>query len=138
MIALRIVVERPPAGVDYGLQKGKGSAYVPVQVQRYTGADLVFEFEVERNAKGRLAGPFVQGPADGQFVYLDIGQCAGQLNTPLSRRLKVPLTGIAADFEGKLEARVAGTAKDGTPTCATVKPFSGWNAPACNPSTTMQ
>jgi hypothetical protein len=32
----------------------------------------------------------------------------------------------AANPRRALEARVAGTAKNGGPNCATVKPFSGW------------
>src|SRR6266705_4795042 len=41
-----------------------------------------------------FAGPFVQGPAGERFVYIDIGTYAGQTNTPWSRRLKIPLSGI--------------------------------------------
>ena len=39
-----------------------------------------------------FAGPFVQGPAGERFVYINIGTYAGQLNTPWSRRLKIPLS----------------------------------------------
>jgi hypothetical protein len=31
---LRIVLEKPPAGVDFGLQEGKGHAYKTVRIQR--------------------------------------------------------------------------------------------------------
>jgi len=47
----------------------------------------------------------------------------------LSRRLKVPLSGITMAMiksQAVLEARVPGTGKDGGPSCATVKPFGGW------------
>ena len=33
-LTLRIVIEQPPAGVDFGLQKGRGNAYETVQTQR--------------------------------------------------------------------------------------------------------
>ena len=137
---LRIVVEGPPAGVYFGLQKGGGSNYETVQTVTSTTADLKFEFSVRvregKDGQPNFLGPYAQGPTDSRFVYLDIGTYAGQINTPWSRRLKVPLSGItwklieqtARSATSALEARVAGTGKDGGPNCATVKPFSGWTA----------
>jgi hypothetical protein len=134
-VRFRIVLEAPPAGIDYGLQKGRGSIYETVQTQRSRGGDLQFEFDAEVKAAGTPAdfrGPFVQGPAGGRFVYIDIGACAGQAGTPWSRRLKVPLGGIPAEMIRRaadgalLEASVAGTGRDGTPACASVKDFGGW------------
>src|SRR4030095_10988608 len=43
-VPFRIVLENPPAGVDFALQKGKGNVYEIVQKQRSTGMNLVFEF----------------------------------------------------------------------------------------------
>ena len=133
---LRIVLEAPPAGVDYGLQKGRGSIYETVQTHRSVGADLTFDFGAEAqpsDAAVDFRGPFVQGPRGGRFVYIDIGACAGQMNTPWSRRLKIPLSGITpqmirrvASENSVLEARVPGTGRDGTPACASVKDFAGW------------
>lgn len=135
---LRIVVEAPPAGVYFGLQKGGGSNYETVQLVTSTTDDLQFEFSVRvregKDGQPSFLGPFAQGPTHARFVYLDIGTCAGQTNTPWSRRLKVPLSGISweliaqASKSSALEARVAGTGKDGGPNCATVKPFAGWKA----------
>ena len=140
-ITLRIVLETPPPGVDFGIQKGRGSFFEVIQKQRSKGADLSFEFSVGvRNADGSgtpdFSGPIVQGPRGGRFVYVDIGTVAGQLDTPWSRRLKVPLTGITADqIRGAtsgagsvLSTRVPGTGKDGGPSCASVKDFAGWSA----------
>jgi len=133
----RIILERPPAGIDYGLQKGGGNDYEVTQKQRSKTGDLRFEFNA-RVKEGKdglpvLLGPFVHGPPQERFVYLDIGTYAGQTNTPWSRRLKIPLRGITWDTVKQalrdasvLETHVAGTAKDGSPTCATVKPFAGW------------
>ena len=45
-LTLRIVLQEPPAGVDFAVQKGHGSAYEPVQKQRSKGKDLTFEFTV--------------------------------------------------------------------------------------------
>jgi len=133
-LTLRIVLERPPKGVDFGLQKGRGSAYGIVQTQRSRGNDLNFQFSVgvkvdSNPAVPALVGPFVQGTAGQRFVYIDIGTYAGQADSCWSRRLKIPLTGITMDMSaarGILEARVPGTGKDGGPSCATVKPFDGW------------
>lgn len=136
-LQFRIILERPPRGVLYGLQKGSGGEYETVEKQLSKGNDLRFEFavRVKENKEGspNFLGAFTQGPASGRFIYLNIGTSAGQTNTPWSRRLKVPLRDIKWETLRKvtasqlLETRVAGTAPDGSPTCATVKPFSGWN-----------
>ena len=135
----RIVLEKPPADVDFGLQKGRGSGYETIQKQRSKAKDLYFEFTVgvkdaRKDALPTLLGPLVQGPPDQRFIYIDIGTYAGQSDSCWSRRLKVPLRGITwemadralADSESVLETRVPGTGRDGGPTCATVKPFDGW------------
>ena len=138
-VTLRIILEKPPAGVDFGVQKGRGSDFESIQTQRSDGRDLSFEFPVGVKAQTAggdpdFSGPFVQGPRDQRFIYIDIGTFAGQIDTIWSRRLKIPLIGITWEMVDQslaspaavLEARVPGTGKDGGPTCATVKPFSGW------------
>jgi Family of unknown function (DUF5990) len=136
-LTFRVVLETPPAGVDYGLQMGRGPEYEAVQKQRSKGKDLCFEFTVGiragKPAAPDFSGPVVQGPPGQRFVYIDIGTYAGQTGTPWSRRLKIPLIGITWDVIDRtsggqivLEVRVPGTARDGGPTCATVKPFGGW------------
>ena len=137
-LTLRIKLLKPPAGVDFGLQKGAGRDYETVQRQRSGGEDLKFEFSVRiktiDNSMANVLGPFVQGPPSARFVYLDIGICAGQKDTHWSRRLKIPLAGISPETLNKLsadstlilEASVPGTGKDGGPSCATIKPFDGW------------
>lgn len=99
-LKLRIIVEQPPLDVDYALQKGSGSFYETVQKQRSIGNDLTFEFTPTIRAgvsdpMAALGGPFVQGPPKQRFVYLDIGTCAGQHDSRWTRRMKIPLTGIA-------------------------------------------
>ena len=136
-LKFRIILEDPPPGVDYGLQKGGGNDYEVVQKQRSKIGDLKFEFttRVKEGKDGQpvLLGPFTHGPTGGRFAYVDIGTYAGQTDTPWSRRLKIPFRDITWDVINKtangkrvLETRVPGTAKDGSPTCATVKPFAGW------------
>ena len=138
-LTLRIVLEKPPAGVDFGLQKGRGSDYETIQKQRSKAKDLDFEFTVGVKARSKddmpvFVGSLVQGPPGERFIYIDIGTCAGQADSCWSRRLKIPLSSVTWDMfdrvlansEAVLETRVPGTGKDGGPTCATVKPFEGW------------
>ena len=140
-ITLHIILVRPTKDTIFGLQKGSGNNYETIQKQQYTSKDLEFRFEIFikgdklKDKLPKLSGPFVQGPANGKFVYIDIGTYAGQPNTPWSRRLKVPLSGITWAHVDKLivndkmilETSVPGTGKDGGPNCATVKPFAGWH-----------
>jgi hypothetical protein len=138
-VRFRIVLEKPPAGVDFGVQKGRGRLYETIDKQRSNGGDLSFEFEMDlpdgdKRSAPDFRGPVVQGPRGERFVYIDIGTCAGQQETPWSRRLKIPLAGItwdmitraSADPRAVIETRVPGTGRDGGPACATVKPFDGW------------
>ncbi len=145
-LTFRIILEKPPSGVDFALQKGKGNKYEIVQKQRSGTGDLRFEFTARAvpGAKGadpNLLGPFVQGPSDSRFVYLDISAFAGQAGG-WSRRLKIPLSGITAEILIRvaknptliLETRVPGTGKDGGPNCATVEPFPGWKLVPSTPA----
>ena len=134
-VTLRIVIEQPPPGVDYALQKGKGGTCELVQKQRSKArGNLAFEFQPSikegvSDSMAALGGPFVQGPPRRRFVYVGIGAYAGQADSPWSRRLKVPLEGIPAKAlrtGGVLEAHVPGTGRDGGPSCATVLDFDGW------------
>jgi len=138
-LTLKITLERPPAGVDFGLQKGSGNNYEVLQKQRSPGEDLHFTFPITvklaKDGSPNFLGPFVQGPPSQRFVYINIGQSAGQYNSAWNRRLKVPLTGIALETINELatndqlllQATVPGTGKDNGPNCATVKPFAGWH-----------
>lgn len=137
-ITLRILVRKPPAGVDFGVQEGQGNDYTTVQKQRFTNEDLRFEFAVRvkegKDGQPNFLGAFAQGPAGKRFVYLDIGTYAGQIGSAWSRRLKIPLAGItwsmieqASAGKGVIEVCVPGTGRDGGPTCGTVKEIiSGW------------
>jgi len=139
-VTCQVLLVKPTAGVDFGLQKGSGRDYETIQKQRSTGKDQLFQFpmtikgEKQKDPSPKFSGPFVQGPAGGKFIYIDIGTLAGQTNTPWSRRLKIPLAGIGWEEIEKinsspgwmLETKVPGTGKNGSPNCATVKPFAGW------------
>lgn len=138
-ITLQVILEKPTLHVIFGLQKGSGNNYETVQKQIASSGDLSFTFPVKikgdraTNMQPKFSGAFVQGPANSQFIYIDIGTYAGQFDSIWSRRLKVPLTGISwKDIDSLLskdfilQTRVPGTGKDGGPNCATVKPFGGW------------
>ncbi|SDC23305.1 DUF5990 family protein [Pedobacter soli] len=139
-LPLKITLIKPTPGVDFALQKGSGNIYESVQKQNVSSGDISFSFSlIAKGTRGvdafpRLSGAFVQGPANGKFIYIGIGTYAGQTNTSWSRRLKIPLTGISwemldqltSDTKSVLYTQVPGTGKDGGPNCATVKPFDGW------------
>ncbi len=139
-LPLRIVVDQPVPCVALALLCGtSGKATLVGPVHGSTDA-LVFEFEVTLDggiADGgpRLLGPFVQGPPAARFVYLAIGASAGQIGSPWQRRAKVPLG--AVDWQKiealapgeRLTAHFNGTARDGSPACATVPILPpGWVA----------
>jgi len=137
-ISCHIILQSPPPGTDFGLQKGSGSVYETVQTQRSVKGDLHFHcpIRIKKDKSGQpdFFGPFAQGVNGQRFIYIDIGTYAGHAASLWGRRLKIPLTGITWDMIGRLQQKpgavlttsVPGTAKDGTPTCATVKPFGGW------------
>jgi hypothetical protein len=134
-LKLRIILEEPPAGVDFGLQLGKGTHYQTIQTQKRSKTrNLTFNGSVtvkDNRADGlpNFLGPLAQGPPTQRFIYLDIGQCAGQADSCWSRRIKIPLYEIDWDTIKKsghqqgsvLEARIPGTGRDGGPSCATVR-----------------
>src|SRR6185369_11549126 len=113
--------------------------YQTVETQRPQRDDLRFEGTVTAKDKRddglpNFLGPLTQGPPGGRFLYIDIGQLAGQGDSGWERRIKVPLVGItwgmieqvSADPDLVLEARLPGTGRDGGPSCGTVHPASGW------------
>ncbi|MEI7586529.1 DUF5990 family protein [Runella sp.] len=137
-ITLRIILEKPTAGVVFGIQEGNGNNYVTIQKQQSQGEDLTFEFSIKLKSKADelpvFLGVAAQGPPKERFVYIDIGRAAGQMDTPWSRRLKIPLKSITwellyqleAAYGSVLEVRVPGVGKDGGPNCASVKLQGGW------------
>ena len=134
-LRLRIVVVGPPPGVRFQLQRGRHELQPPT---RHSKTAMTFEFEVRvgtrSGSRPNFLGPFAQGPPAGRFVYVNSGTLAGQADSAWSRRAKVPVTGItwalierARAAGSTLEAEIAGTARDGGPSCATVPLIGdGW------------
>ena len=138
-VQLRIVLTAPPSGVAFGIQEGKGNDYKTIQIQESRGDDVAFccSVTVKNNRTDGLPnflGPLTQGPTGDRFIYIDVGKRAKQICSPWDRRIKIPLTGISWDLIGEatknpkliLEARFPGTAKDGGPSCATLRPTKDW------------
>jgi hypothetical protein len=138
-VPLRIVVENPLPGVTLKLQRGatgKGELVPPVAARAEA---LVFECDVSvagtlADGRPRLLGPFVQGPPDGRFVYLCVGQGAGQRDSPFNGRIKVPLGALTHGLVNslppgaRLEARIGGRGRNGGPAYATVPLLAPWRA----------
>jgi hypothetical protein len=135
-LPIRIVLIDPPAGVTYGVQRGKGSKYAVEQAQTPNRGDVVFDFDiaVSPTADGpNFLGDYVQGPKGRRFIYVDVGQYAGQKDTPWARRMIIRLDDVTAAMVRKaslpghrLAARIQGSGHDGGPSCATVQPIGGW------------
>jgi len=136
-LALRITVVDPPPGILWALQLGRDEI---VQPTASTKSRITFDFAIEvvdgdSPQKFRLRGPAVQGRPGERFVYLRMGSYAGQEGAA-GWRAKISLEGITrklidaarAKRSGKLEARFAGTAKNGGPACASVPlQGTGWS-----------
>jgi hypothetical protein len=130
-VRARIVIERPVPGVLHSLQDND-APLDPKASQ--AGEPLAFEFplRIERTANGaKFFGKQVR--REGlmrRFVYVRVGTAAGQRMSPWTRRMKIDIHDIepslldAAIAGGVLEGTVCGTAKDGSPACATIRPVT--------------
>jgi hypothetical protein len=125
-IAMRIVIEQPVAGVRHSLQDKNGGPLDPKASA--AGAPLVFDFAIRVGPGPKFFGDQVrrEGP-ERRFVYIRIGDLAGDPGSPWSRRMKIDIHDIgqelldaAAKGGGRIALSVNGTGKDGTPACATV------------------
>jgi len=130
-ITLRLTIAGPVPGVRYSLQKDDA----PFEPVTASDAPLSFDVPIRLSADNRVLGPFVrrEGPAR-RFVYLRIGQMAGDHGSCWTRRAKIDIHDIPPLLldrarEGRtLEVVLPGRGKDGSPACATVRPVSPWRA----------
>ena len=131
-VRARIVIERPVAGVLHSLQEGDDAPLDPKASK--AGEQLVFDFplRIERTSDGaKFFGKQVrrEGPLR-RFVYIRVGTCAGDRASPWTRRMKIDIHDIdpalldKAMKGGVLEGTIDGTAKDGSPACATIRPVN--------------
>jgi Family of unknown function (DUF5990) len=126
-IAARIVIENPVPGVLHSLQGKDGYPLDPKQST--TGEPLKFEFPLRIGAGPKFFGDQVRREGtERRFVYIRIGTAAGQMNSPWSRRMKIDIHDMEQPLieralaGGTLELVINGTAKDGSPACATIRP----------------
>jgi hypothetical protein len=126
-LRMRILIENPVPGVLHSLQAKDGHPLDP-KVSK-SGEPLAFDFPVRIAAGPKFFGDQVrrEGPVR-RFVYIRIGQSAGDHRSPWSRRMKIDIHDLgqelldnAAASGGVIEIAVDGTGKDGTPACATVR-----------------
>ncbi|APZ99334.1 hypothetical protein BWQ93_13215 [Sphingopyxis sp. QXT-31] len=125
-IAMRIVIEQPVVGVPHSLQDKDGG---PLDAKAsVAGEPLVFDFAIRAGPGPKFFGDQVrrEGPVQ-RFVYIRIGDLAGDHASPWSRRMKIDIHDIgrnlldAAAKDGRqIVLSVNGTGKDGKPACATV------------------
>ncbi|MBC9032501.1 hypothetical protein IAG41_08870 [Sphingomonas sp. JC676] len=125
-IRMRIVIEQPVVGVLHSLQSKEDGPLDPKRSK--SGEPLAFDFPIRIAPGPKFFGDQVrrEGPQR-RFVYIRIGQSAGDSASPWSRRMKIDIHDIdqalldrAVAGEGMLETVVNGTGKDGTPACATI------------------
>lgn len=130
-ITLRLTVADPVPGVRYSLQKDDA----PFEPVTATEAPLSFDVQIRLADDNRFLGPFVRREGkERRFIYIRIGQSAGDHATALNRRAKIDIHDVPpalldqARAGRRLEVVLPGRGKDGTPACATVRPVKGWTA----------
>lgn len=132
-IRVKLVIEQPVPGVLHSLQEGDTRPLDPKRSQAGEPLEFGFPLRVGRHADGRprFFGPQVrrEGPVR-RFVYVRVGTAAGDRTSPWSRRMKIDIHDIDPDLLDRaangavLVGTVNGTAKDGSPACATIRPVT--------------
>jgi hypothetical protein len=125
-IRMRIVIERPVPGVLHSLQEDDR----PLDPKRSkAGEPLSFDFPIRVGPGPRFFGKQVRPEGkERRFVYIRIGTSAGDCASPWTRRMKIDIHDIdrklldVAAKGGVLTGTIDGTAKDGSPACATIMP----------------
>ncbi len=134
-VHFRIVIEQPVPGVRHSLQAKDDLPLDPKTAS--DGEALHFDFPVRIGPGPKFFGDQVRREgAERRFVYIRIGQAAGDHGSPWSRRMKIDIHDIdpalleRAANGGIVEITINGTGKDGTPACATVRPTGRRVVPA--------
>lgn len=127
-VNLRIIIERPVPDVLHSLQAKDDQPLDPKSSP--AGEPLHFDFSIRVAPGPKFFGDQVRREgAERRFVYIRIGQMAGDPASPWSRRMKIDIHDIdpalldrAARDGGVIETTIIGTGPDGTPACATLRP----------------
>ena len=134
-LPIRVIVENPPSDVTFAVQRGKAGDLLEPSAS--TKRNLTFEFSIRASHEAdapNFLGPFVYGPKGERFLYVNSGTLAGQADSRWTRRAKLHLSSIdwklvqkiASGRGAVLEGRIAGTGRDGGPSCATTPILGGW------------
>jgi hypothetical protein len=127
-ILLRIVIATPVPGVLHSLQSRDGHPLDPKRSS--AGEPISFDVPIRVGPGPKFFGDQVrrEGPSR-RFSYIRVGQSAGDPGSPWSRRMKIDIHDLGQDLLDRasstgraIQITVNGTAKDGSPACATVKP----------------
>lgn len=127
-VSMRVVIDQPVVGVLHSLQAKDDKPLDPKSSM--AGEPLAFDFTIRVGPGPKFFGDQVrrEGP-ERRFVYIRVGQAAGDPLSPWTRRMKIDIHDIeqalldtAARGGGRIAISVIGTGKDGTPACATVRP----------------
>ncbi|MFM0731490.1 DUF5990 family protein [Paraburkholderia sediminicola] len=129
-ITLRLTIGEPVPGVAYSLQNKKGE---PVGAVIAEDQPLSFDVRVDVAPGPRFLDDLVrrEGPTR-RFVYIAIGEQAGDSSSPWNRRAKIDIHDLPAELLEKalagsvLEALLPARAADGGPACASVRPLAPW------------
>lgn len=129
-LQVRFVVRNPVAGVAHSLQDKSGA---PVGIMRSDGGEpICLDFSIRIAPGPKFYGDHVRSEGSvRRFVYVAVGQRAGDTTSCWDRRMKVDIHDIPpgvldqAIRGGRLEATLSGTGADGSPSCATV-PVEAW------------
>lgn len=125
-VTLRLTIDDPVPGVRYSLQKDD----LPFEPLTAGDSPVSFELPITLHPDGRMTGPFVRREGkERRFVYIRIGTSAGDCFSPWSRRAKIDIHDIPGNLlvpGAVLEVHLPGRGKDGSPTCATVRPVNPW------------
>ena len=130
IITLRLRIQDPLPGLAYSLQNNKSE---PLGQIIAGNGPISFDVPIRVAPGPKFYGDFVRREgASRRFIYIAIGGQAGQISSAWSRRAKIDIHLLSSELlekalaGGVLEADLPGRAKDGGPTCATLRPCSGW------------
>ena len=129
-IRLRLTIGDPLPGVAYSLQNKKSE---PVGMVFAEDRPLSFDVPVDIAPGPRILGEFVrsEGPTR-RFVYIAVGEQAGDPSSLWNRRAKIDIHDLPAELLERalagsiVEAHLPGRGKDGGPACATLRPLGPW------------
>lgn len=131
---LLLTVLAPPPGVVFAVQRGRAELLSPYASN---GESIAFAITLQlgpalAGGSFNFRGAYAQGTPADRFIYLNSGVLAGQAASCWERRAKVKLADIprplvesaVGDPACAIEARILGTASDGGPICASVRPHA--------------